>query len=163
MRRKSALLFGATMRNTKRVGRSSSSSSDGVLFRLFITAMMMMMVGEIFVAARGGKDFYKILGVDRQADERTLKKAYRREALENHPDKAGAIAMVLVSHDDTVRAAPFRTIPCLITVLKAILGKNHRSEGAVMSTVGRVLFYPLFIICGDVGFTLCYVMLVSEQ
>ena len=45
-------------------------------------------VGEI--VARGGKDFYKILGVDRQADERTLKKAYRREAMKHHPDKGGS-------------------------------------------------------------------------
>lgn len=33
------------------------------------------------------KDFYKILGVDRGADDRTIKKAYRKLALELHPDK----------------------------------------------------------------------------
>lgn len=33
------------------------------------------------------KNYYKILGVARDADERTIKKAYRRLALELHPDK----------------------------------------------------------------------------
>jgi molecular chaperone DnaJ len=32
-------------------------------------------------------DFYTLLGVDRDADERTLKKAYRKIAMECHPDR----------------------------------------------------------------------------
>lgn len=32
-------------------------------------------------------DFYNLLGVDRNADERTLKKAYRKIAMECHPDR----------------------------------------------------------------------------
>ena len=50
--------------------------------------MMIGLVGEILCA--GGKDYYKVLGVDRQADDRTLKKAYRREAMKHHPDKGGS-------------------------------------------------------------------------
>ena len=34
-----------------------------------------------------GRDFYKILGVERDADERALKKAYMKLAVKFHPDK----------------------------------------------------------------------------
>jgi DnaJ homolog subfamily C member 3 len=35
------------------------------------------------------KDYYKILGVDRDADERDIKRAYRKLTKQYHPDKAG--------------------------------------------------------------------------
>ncbi|TKA27967.1 hypothetical protein B0A50_04033 [Salinomyces thailandicus] len=34
------------------------------------------------------KDYYKVLGVSRDADEREVKKAFRRLTVQNHPDKA---------------------------------------------------------------------------
>ena len=37
------------------------------------------------------KDYYKILGVDRSADEKTLKQAYRRLARKYHPDVSKAV------------------------------------------------------------------------
>ena len=36
------------------------------------------------------KDYYKVLGVDREADERTIKRAYRTLTKKFHPDKAAA-------------------------------------------------------------------------
>jgi len=36
------------------------------------------------------KDYYKVIGVSRDADERTIKKAYRAKAREAHPDKGGS-------------------------------------------------------------------------
>jgi len=33
------------------------------------------------------KDYYRILGVERNADEKTIKRAYRRLAVQYHPDK----------------------------------------------------------------------------
>ncbi|PVF93062.1 TPR-like protein [Serendipita vermifera] len=36
------------------------------------------------------KDYYKVLGVSRDADMKTIKKAYRRAAMAAHPDKGGS-------------------------------------------------------------------------
>lgn len=35
------------------------------------------------------KDYYKVLGVSRDADIKTIKKAYRQKARDAHPDKGG--------------------------------------------------------------------------
>jgi len=43
----------------------------------------------VIPGALAGRDFYKILEVPRGADEGTIKRAYRRLSLENHPDKGG--------------------------------------------------------------------------
>ncbi|CAJ1036649.1 putative DnaJ domain/DnaJ C terminal domain/DnaJ central domain containing protein [Leishmania shawi] len=37
----------------------------------------------------GNKDYYKTLGVDRNSDLKEIKKAYRKRALETHPDQGG--------------------------------------------------------------------------
>jgi len=39
------------------------------------------------VARRSARDYYEILGVARDADEEAVKKAYRRLALQHHPDR----------------------------------------------------------------------------
>ncbi|KAJ3987873.1 hypothetical protein F5890DRAFT_1454803 [Lentinula detonsa] len=44
------------------------------------------------VKQRRRKDYYKVLDVDRNADERTIKKAFRRAAKSAHPDKGGTEA-----------------------------------------------------------------------
>jgi DnaJ family protein C protein 3 len=36
------------------------------------------------------KDYYKVLGVSRDADERDIKRAYRKLVKEHHPDKSAA-------------------------------------------------------------------------
>jgi len=45
------------------------------------------------------KDYYKVLGVSRDADERTIKKAFRRAALSAHPDKGGSEAKMAVVNE----------------------------------------------------------------
>ena len=48
-----------------------------------------LLASSSLIARARAEDFYKILGVDRGADARTLKKNYRIKALKHHPDKGG--------------------------------------------------------------------------
>ena len=36
------------------------------------------------------KDYYSVLGVDKKADEKEIKRAYRKLISQNHPDKLAA-------------------------------------------------------------------------
>jgi len=45
------------------------------------------------------KDYYKVLGVSRDADEKTIKKAYRKAALAAHPDKGGSEAKMAIVNE----------------------------------------------------------------
>ncbi|KAI0059331.1 TPR-like protein [Artomyces pyxidatus] len=45
------------------------------------------------------KDYYKVLGVSRDADEKTIKKAYRKATMTAHPDKGGSEAKMAVVNE----------------------------------------------------------------
>ncbi|KAF9478422.1 hypothetical protein BDN70DRAFT_879947 [Pholiota conissans] len=45
------------------------------------------------------KDYYKIVGVSRDADEKTIKKAYRKAAKVAHPDKGGSEAKMALLNE----------------------------------------------------------------
>jgi preprotein translocase subunit Sec63 len=57
---------------------------------LLLLAVVLIMVTESMVGVMAkdkGRDFYKILGVKRNATQSEIKKAYRKLSLQYHPDK----------------------------------------------------------------------------
>ena len=55
------------------------------------------------------RDFYEVLGVNREADDKTIKSAYRKLAMANHPDR---------NPDDDAAAERFREASEAYEVLK---------------------------------------------
>lgn len=51
------------------------------------THFMVLFLCTLVICVAGGRDYYKILGVKRNAKERDIKKAYHKMALKWHPDK----------------------------------------------------------------------------
>ncbi len=52
-----------------------------------VTLMVFWLLAMVIIASSSGKDYYKILRVDRKASDDELKKQYRKLALKFHPDK----------------------------------------------------------------------------
>lgn len=53
------------------------------------------------------EELYKILGVDKNADDEAIRKAYRKLALTNHPDKGGDVEQVCIRAYFEKHSSPF--------------------------------------------------------
>jgi DnaJ-class molecular chaperone len=49
--------------------------------------LLIVVLQFVIVVVQAGEDFYKLLGVSRDASKKEIKKAYRQKSLEYHPDK----------------------------------------------------------------------------
>lgn len=65
-------------------GRKTSSRQRGVSWLLLLSIVVSIWFAALVAAA---KDYYKVLGVDKTASERDIKRAYRKRAQKIHPDK----------------------------------------------------------------------------
>ena len=74
-----------------------------------ILLLVAMLACGAVQSVEAGKDLYKVLNIDRGADDRTVKKMYRKLALEHHPDKGG----------DPVR------FQLIVTAYEALMNRLH--------------------------------------
>ncbi|KAI9712321.1 MAG: DnaJ- protein scj1 [Bogoriella megaspora] len=82
---------------------------------LLLKAIFLFLIPLLAFAA---EDYYKILGVDRDADERELKKAYRRLSKKYHPDKNPYVYLCVYCFDidlskNAIALALNKTLPSL--------------------------------------------------
>ncbi|XP_025098453.1 dnaJ homolog subfamily B member 11-like [Pomacea canaliculata] len=98
----------------------------------------------LFVQVLGGRDFYKILGVPRNADIKQIKRSYRKLAKELHPDK---------NRDDPEAEQRFQDLGAAYEVLsdeeKRKVYDRHGEEGLKQGDVGGDPFSSFF---GGFGF-----------
>ena len=71
------------------------------------------------------KDFYEILGVQKNASDDEIKKSYRKLAMKYHPDR---------NKDDKESERKFKEVSAAYEVLKDSEKRDHLSCGYVRST-----------------------------
>jgi DnaJ-domain-containing protein 1 len=63
---------------------------------MFLRLLLLLFL--CLLAQGAGRDFYKILGLRRDADDASIKKAYRKLAKQWHPDKVCASCSCALLH-----------------------------------------------------------------
>lgn len=54
---------------------------------MFVLALLIHVLLLLVSTVTGGADFYGMLGVGRDADDRTIRRAFKKLAITKHPDK----------------------------------------------------------------------------
>lgn len=55
------------------------------------------------VAVIADEDYYKLLGIERDADDRTIRKAFKKLAIQKHPDKNKvSLSTICIECDNSV-------------------------------------------------------------
>ena len=67
---------------------ASLSRQSGVVAIVTVIAILSLFLEVAMVAGKGDEeDYYKLLGVSRDATDKQIKKAFRKLAIQYHPDK----------------------------------------------------------------------------
>lgn len=56
-------------------------------FIIFVETKRLLAKAKLLLRKSKRKDYYKILGIDKNASTEDIKKAYRKRALDHHPGK----------------------------------------------------------------------------
>lgn len=57
------------------------------MFYFYCRTLFLLLIINNLLLFICGKDFYEKLGVDRNANSKTIRKAFKKLALQKHPDK----------------------------------------------------------------------------
>ena len=75
------------MTGTEKINRTRYNHRMKCDFWILCSAITGFAILEYGHIVDAGKDYYKILGIERGASDRKIKKAFRKLAIKYHPDK----------------------------------------------------------------------------